>query len=264
MMIKFATLFTLALGVAAHKNGEGGRLRGLKGTDVVESLKEPNSLDMLNDNTDIEELKNRKVVEVFDPSVRHDMERDNGYDGSGSSWCYDYYPGAIRTSDSNANGYEGKDYHLYKDKSESWCQDYCSSHDWCKAYEYKHDESRCEMWKHWYGYHEDVDGFKSYVKKRCQDTESENGHDQSSWCFDYYPGAIRTSDSNANGYEGTDYHLYEDKSESWCKDYCSSYDWCKAYEYEHDERRCELWKEWYGYHEDVDGFKSYVKKHCGY
>jgi hypothetical protein len=96
-----------------------------------------------------------------------------------------------------------------------------------------------------------------------QGTQNENERHLSGWCYDFYPGAIRTSSHHdAKGFEGTDYHLYKHKSESWCKSYCSSYSWCKAYEYYHHESHCELWKGWYGYYKHENGFKSYVKKHC--
>jgi hypothetical protein len=93
---------------------------------------------------------------------------------------------------------------------------------------------------------------------------NENERDlSSSYCYDYYSGAIRTSNyHNAKGTQGTHYHLYEHKSEHWCKSSCSSYSWCKASEYYHHDSRCELWKQWYGYFEYENGFKSYVKKHC--
>jgi hypothetical protein len=96
-----------------------------------------------------------------------------------------------------------------------------------------------------------------------QDEGNENERDLSSYCYDYYDGAIRTSNHHdAKGTEGTHYHLYKNKPESWCKSTCSSYSWCKAYEYYHHDNRCELWKQWYGYFKYENGFKSYVKKHC--
>jgi hypothetical protein len=102
-----------------------------------------------------------------------------------------------------------------------------------------------------------------FAPSDLQDTDNENERDLSSYCYDYYSGAIRISNHhNAKGTQGTHYHLYEHKSESWCKSFCSSYSWCKAYEYYHHESRCELWKGWYGYYEYQNGFKSYVKKHC--
>ena len=169
MMIKLATFFALALGVTATQSGGGSLLRGLKstdensiatGTEVVGSLEEPNSP------VDKDAFNYPKAVEVFAPSDQQDKENENERDLS--SWCYDYYPGAIRTSNHhNSKGTQGTHYHLYENKSESWCKSSCSSYSWCKAYEYYHHESRCELWKEWYGYYKYEDGFKSYVKKHC-------------------------------------------------------------------------------------------------
>jgi hypothetical protein len=155
MMIKFATVLALALGAAAHQNAEKG-LRGL--TSANEKV--------ANDNMGVDEFNYPEAVEVFAPSDLQDTENENKRDLT--SYCYDFYDGAIRTSNHhNAKGYEGTHYHVYKHKSKSWCESYCSSYSWCKAYEYYHHDSRCELWKGWYGYYEYQDGFKSYVKKYC-------------------------------------------------------------------------------------------------
>jgi hypothetical protein len=179
-MIKLTTFFALATGAAALNQSEGrGALRGLKSTDgnimndgseVAESLKASNSLGMSNDKMDIDEFNNRKeAIDVFAPSdLQADMMEKENDERNLSSWCYDFYPGAMRTSNHhNAKGTQGTDYHLYEHKSESWCKSSCSSNSWCKAYEYYHSESRCELWKKWYGFYSRDSGFKSYVKKHC-------------------------------------------------------------------------------------------------
>jgi hypothetical protein len=101
----------------------------------------------------------------------YEDEDERGDDWSGS-WCYDYYPGSIRTSSDRRHssyweGREDSDYEVYHHKSESWCESSCSSYSWCRAYEYYHHESRCELWKYWYGHYERMSGFDSYVKYRC-------------------------------------------------------------------------------------------------
>jgi hypothetical protein len=160
MMIKIATFLALALVGAAANQTERAGLRGLKSSNDDG----PNSHGMM----DMDEHNHQKAVEVSAPSdVQEDEENENGSDQS-SSYCYDYYAGAIRTSNHhNAKGTQGTHYHLYENKSESWCKSSCSSYSWCKAYEYYHDESRCELWKGWYGYYEYENGFESYVKENC-------------------------------------------------------------------------------------------------
>jgi hypothetical protein len=178
MMIKLAKLFpllVLAIGsTVADRNDDGGKgLRGLKSmpSPPQELVKDSLAGTLSSIDTDImDEFNPGEAVEVFPPFNNQDQGKDNdgGERELSTSWCYDYYPGAIRTSNhDNAKGFEGTDYHLYKNKSESWCKSYCSSYSWCKAYEYYHHESHCELWKGWYGYYKHENGFKTYVKKHC-------------------------------------------------------------------------------------------------
>jgi hypothetical protein len=184
MMLKLATFFTLVIGATAAVNthsSEGGRggLRGLKSTDedsikngieAVESLEESTNLYVMNDNVGMDKFDdNRNVVEVFAPSSDlHEDTDEINEERSLSSDCYDFYSGAMRTSNHhNAKGVQGTDYHLYEHTSESSCKSLCSSHSWCKAYEYYHSGSRCELWKKWYGFYKYEHGFKTYVKKHC-------------------------------------------------------------------------------------------------
>ena len=92
-----------------------------------------------------------------------------------------------------------------------------------------------------------------------------NSHHQRprKFCYDFYPGAIRISKHhNAFGQKGKHYNLFHGKSESWCKSSCSSNHWCKAYEYNFHEKRCELWKFWFGFYQKNSSFKTYVKYQC--
>jgi hypothetical protein len=170
MMIKFATFLALALVGAAASETERAGLRGLTSANdkVAKPLEEPSTRDMLSDNSiAIDEFNYQEAVEVFAPSDLQESDNEHERNLSGS-YCYDHYDGAIRTSNHhNAKGTEGTHYHLYKNKSESWCKSSCDSSSWCKAYEYYHHDSRCELWKQWYGYFKYENGFKSYVKKHC-------------------------------------------------------------------------------------------------
>jgi hypothetical protein len=179
MMIKLATLFPLVLAVGstvADRSVDGGKgLRGLKSMSSPPQEELANasleaSLLSATDADIMDEFTHGEAVEGVPPFDIQDEgnENDRGERELSTSWCYDFYSGAIRTSNHHdAKGYEGRDYHLYKDKSESWCKSYCSSYSWCKAYEYYHHESRCELWKGWYGYYKGENGFKTYVKKHC-------------------------------------------------------------------------------------------------
>jgi hypothetical protein len=173
MMIKFATIFSLALGAAAANQGGGSGLRGLASSTNENSItsvvhEKPSIRDMLSDSMDMDEFNDHdKAVEVIAPSDHQDTENE-GEERGLSSYCYDYYNGAIRISRRpDAKGTQDTHYHLYEHKSEGWCKSSCSSYSWCKAYEYHHREGRCELWKGWYGYYQYEDGFKSYVKKHC-------------------------------------------------------------------------------------------------
>mmetsp|Transcript_27279 Transcript_27279/g.33036 ORF Transcript_27279/g.33036 Transcript_27279/m.33036 type:complete len:617 (-) Transcript_27279:229-2079(-) len=179
-------------------------------------------------------------------------------------------PGACRTK-SGSSGDKYIDYDVMKAKSQYQCATACSENDKCNGWEWSESSGACEIWWNYAPEYEALDGYSCFMK----DTYSSmrfSGYPVSAGrvlggLFDGYSGhvdaACRTS-SGENGDRGDEYDREDDFDDKYeCANECTKKSNCRGFEWNDDNKRCELWWEYAPRYESKDDFYCFMKDESG-
>eukprot|EP00586_Coscinodiscus_wailesii_P001350 CAMPEP_0172477798 /NCGR_PEP_ID=MMETSP1066-20121228/1252_1 /TAXON_ID=671091 /ORGANISM="Coscinodiscus wailesii, Strain CCMP2513" /LENGTH=302 /DNA_ID=CAMNT_0013236699 /DNA_START=191 /DNA_END=1099 /DNA_ORIENTATION=+ len=175
-------------------------------------------------------------------------------------------PGACRTK-SGSSGDKYIDYDVMKAKSQYQCATACSENDKCNGWEWSESSGACEIWWNYAPEYEALDGYSCFMK----DTYSSmrfSGYPVSAGrvlggLFNGYSGhvdaACRTS-SGENGDRGDEYDREDDFDDKYeCANECTKKSNCRGFEWNDDNKRCELWWEYAPRYERKDDFYCFMK-----